>query len=121
MFICVAIIICTAGCREPESNIEHDLARKVSGTYYGEYHYSGAGVNEAFVQLSRLNDSTLTLAATISGELRYRYNVKMTEEIDGTVSLSFHRFNESLTGVIDGIELTYNHNYNYFIGSKSVL
>ena len=57
----------------------------------------------------------------ITHKFSIKYNVKMTEEIDGTVSLSFHRFNESLTGVIDGIELTYNHNYNYFIGSKSVL
>jgi len=112
MLVCALFFLCATGCSDNEDSLEHNLAQKVSGTYNGEFHYSGDGINEAFVTLSRVNDSMLALAATVSGQLRYKYNVKMTPEPDGLVSLYFERFNESISGVIIGIDVTYNHNYN---------
>ncbi len=118
IFFCVVAALGLAACGESEGTDWQDIAHKVSGTYYGEYFYSGAGTEEAYVTLSWLTDSTVTLKATVSGTPLYSYPVKLTPESNGTVTLLFERFNILLVGAIDGNEMGYSHNFNSFIGTR---
>lgn len=105
------------GCSKT-ADTPDDIASQVSGTYYGEYTYSGSGVREAFVILSRLNDSTVNLATTVSGSMIYSYPVRVYPDQFGTIGLHYERFNVLLLGRIEGKELGFVHNYNSFIGTK---
>jgi len=109
--------LCLAGCGKAENNPD-DIASQISGTYYGDYNYSGGSVRDATVILSRYNDSTVNLSATVAGSILYNYRVRVSPDPYGTISLYYESFMSDLYGVVDGNELSYTHGYNYFTGTK---
>lgn len=113
----VIVALSLFGCSKPE-NTPDDIASQVSGTYYGDYTFSGGSIEEASVILSRQNDSIVNLTAIIAGKQRYTYPVWVYPDDYGSISFRFERFNELLLGIIDGNEMAYTHNYNSFIGQK---
>lgn len=117
LLLTVLTAIFIIGCSKSK-DIPDNIASQVSGTYYGDYNYSGGSVSDATVILSRLNDSTVNLAATVSGSHLYTYPVRVQPDQYGKIALHFENFNVQLFGVIDGNDLAYTHNYNYFTGTK---
>jgi len=107
-----------SGCEKKENDL-NDIASRISGTYYGDYTYVGVAVYKAEIKLTRLSDSTATLSATIAGNHRYDYKVKLTEETNGIITLYYSNFSSSLYGMIDGKQLSYSYgNTNQFVGVK---
>lgn len=117
LILLVITTIYLTGCSRAE-NSSDDIASQISGTYYGDYNYSGAGVRDATVILSRDNDSTVNLSAAVAGTLLYNPHVRMSPDPIGEITLHYESFTVELYGVVDGNELSYIHGYNYFTGTK---
>jgi hypothetical protein len=107
-----------SGCEKKGAD-SNNIAAKISGTYYGDYTYTGAGVSQAEIKLTRLSDTTVTLSATVAGDHRYDLKVKLNEEASGLIDLFYESFTLSLYGVVDGNQLSYTYgNTNQFVGTK---
>ena len=113
----VIAALCLAGCGKTSDNPD-DIASQISGTYYGDYNYSGGSVVDATVSLSRYNDSTVNLSARVAGSLLYNYHVRVSPDPYGKITLFYDGWTNDLYGVVDGNELSYTHGYNYFTGIK---
>jgi hypothetical protein len=118
LLMLIFLALYSFGCEKKGDDL-NNIAAKISGTYYGDYTYTGAGVYKAEIKLTRLSDSTVTLSATIAGDHRYDYKVKLNEETNGIITLYYASYNSSLYGAIDGKQLSYSYGYtNQFVGVK---
>jgi len=117
LLLLVIAALCLAGCSKAADNPD-DIASQISGTYYGDYNYSGGYVVDATVNLSRYNDSTVNLSATVAGSILYNYRIRVSPDPYDKITFYYDGFTSDLYGVVDGNELSYTHGYNYFKGIK---
>ncbi len=122
-FIALVILMICFGCKKDEEPILNDLATKASGAYTGTYTYICTPApniyEQATIEISRINDSTVLLSATIANEHRYDEYVKVTEGENGHIDLYVALYDNFLSGSIEGKELSYMLGWtNSFTGTK---